>query len=116
VLINLTPHDLDIVTDSTTMVIPSSGCARVVFEPDEPAGSVVLDGTRIPVFVTASTGTVTGLPEPRAGVTYVVSRQVYDVCPERQDLVITHRAVRDGDRIVGCRAFARPVRLTLWRE
>jgi len=83
----------------------------VTFVPDVPVGTITVDGVEIAVYVTASTGDVTGLPEPTQGTTHVVSRQVYDACSDREDLVITHQAVRgEGGRIIGCRAFARPTR------
>lgn len=106
-IINLTPHTLNMITNEGTVDIPSNGLARVTFAPDTPDGAIA----DIPVYVTASTGTVTGLEKPKDGTVYVVSRQVYDACPNRNDLVITHQAVRgEGGRIVGCRAFARPTR------
>lgn len=110
--VNLTPHVINVITDVGTVEIPSSGTARVATVPDTLAKYAIIDGIEIPVYRTYydDGGPVTGLLDPQDDTTYIVSRQVYDACPDRDDLVIPHRAVRgEGNMIVGCRAFARPI-------
>jgi hypothetical protein len=108
VLVNLTPHPVNLVTDGGTVVVPPSGLvARVALHPDVPVGTVELDGVTVPIVATSASGDVTGLPEQRDGVLVVVSRLVAEVS-ERADLVIPHDAVRDATgAVVGCRALAR---------
>lgn len=48
-------------------------------------------------------GEVDGLPAPRAGVTYIVSRVVAEAAREREDLLVPGGLVRDGSgRVLGC--------------
>jgi hypothetical protein len=109
-LVNLTPHVITLVCQDGNVVLdPAGPAARVTMAADEPVGSLVVDGIAVPLVRTATTGVVTGLPDPRPETLYVVSRQVLDACPDRADLVMTHGAIRgDGGAIIGCRALARP--------
>lgn len=109
-IVNLTPHTLNMVTGDVGTDIPSSGLARVTPSPDMDLGTIEVNRVSIPLYATSMSGAVTGLPEPHDGVMFVVSRQVYDACPNRTDLLITHQAIRDGGRIIGCAAFAQPIR------
>lgn len=103
-LVNLTPHPITLHRkDGTTITIaPEPTPARVATTTRE-VGAV--DG--IPL-VEEHYGKVTGLPEAKQGVVYVVSRPVVDACPERRDLLVVTDTVRDDQgRVTGARALAR---------
>ena len=103
-VVNLTPHDVIIVNDDDTikMVIKPAGLlarvkATVVATGDSVCG--------IPITKTEF-GEVEGLPEPKEGTTYVVSRMVAEAAKERGDLFIPNESVRDeSGRIIGCRSL-----------
>lgn len=110
-LVNLTPHTITLVGDNgTTTIEPSGPPARVTFAPDQQTSTVEVNGLDVPIVRTATTGVVTGLPAALPDTLYIVSRQVVDAVPDRDDLVCTHDAVRDQQTraIVGCRKLARP--------
>ena len=53
-------------------------------------------------------GKVVNLPAKKEGVLYLVSRQVAEACPERDDLVIVDEAVRnEKGEIIGAKALAK---------
>lgn len=98
-LINLTPHPINIIDGPT---LPSSGVARVSAS-SETVGSV--DGVPI---VRQSFGDVEGLPDQVDGMHIIVSRMVAAACPDRADLLVPADMVRDDQgRIVGCRSLER---------
>jgi hypothetical protein len=101
-IINLTPHPLVLETENSTITIESSGIARckaIETEADH------IDGVPI---VTTQFGAVTGLPDPAPDVVYVVSSITAQAVPDRQDVFVPARLVRDDKgRIVACRAFGR---------
>lgn len=107
---NLTPHDVTFDTGEGRVTLPKAGVpARVRMDPDVLMDVVTIDEVKIPVYWTASTGTMTGLPDPAPGTLYLVSLQVYNACENRSDLLITHRSVRDADnKITHCAALALP--------
>ena len=104
-LMNLTPHDINFVTEdgnAITVVKPSGVIARV-------ASSTVVTGNidGIPVTETVY-GEVEGLPEPEDGTVYIVSSLVAQRCKHRNDVFIPNESVRDANgRIVGCRSLGR---------
>jgi hypothetical protein len=111
VIRNLTPHTVDLLVCDRTITVPAdpAGPARVPFVPDIDAGTIDLGGgASVPLLLTQLGTEVTGLPEPRDGVTLIVSRQVAEARPERHDLVFPHRVARgpDGQPIGAC-ALAR---------
>jgi hypothetical protein len=96
-IVNLTPHPLVLVGRT----IESSGIARCE-QVDREIGDV--DG--IPV-VRSHFGAVGGLPEPEYGTIYVVSSITAAAVPEREDVFVPARPVRDEQgRIVGSMALA----------
>lgn len=101
-LVNLTPHTINVIIgDDVTVSIPSAGVARLV-ERDVPAEPV--EGVET---IRRDYGSVIGLPEPELGVTYVVSGMILDAV-QRQDMVAPGTLVRDEEgQIVGCRNFRR---------
>lgn len=53
-------------------------------------------------------GEVTDLPDPQPGVCLIVSRLVASACPDRYDLLVPARLVRDDQgRVIGCSALER---------
>lgn len=110
-IVNLTPHDVTFDTGEGRVTLPKAEVpARVRMDPDVLMDVVAIDGVGIPVYWTASTGTVTGLPDPVPGTLYLVSLQVYNACKHsRSDLLITHRSARDSNnKITHCMALAVP--------
>ena len=103
-LVNLTPHKVVLFTPEGNQVeIPPEGTTpRVRMEVRE-AGEVL----GIPVVETYAAG-VEGLPEPRPGVLYIVSRAVAQAAPDRDDLTVPDDLVRDEEgRVIGARRLAR---------
>jgi hypothetical protein len=102
-IINLTPHDLTIVTPAGNRTLPKSGSVARV-ETVRAAGPEV-DG--IPTSVT-SFGPVTGLPEPTPDTIYVVSGMVAARFGDRADVFAPGELVRDdGGNVIGCRGLSR---------
>lgn len=100
--INLTPHKLDIydrkMDAGAAMILePSGTVARVV------TNRQLVDGSGpFPIFRTVY-GDVTGLPEPKEGVRYIVSGMVAARVPERTDVFKPGSLIRDAKgRPVGC--------------
>lgn len=100
--VNLTPHDIAIITESGNSVFPATGkVARVKVESKE-VGRVA----GIPVMKNFYSD-VEGLPDPEKGTYYLVSKIVADAVPDRDDVLIPNDSVRDENgRIIGCRNFA----------
>ena len=105
-IINLTPHALTFVGESSLVVKPSGQVARVACRTVQ-VGSVSCGGIDIPLTATEY-GEVEGLPEPSENTIYIVSLLVAQRCRERRDVFIPNESVRDEQgRIVGCRSIGR---------
>lgn len=105
-LINLTPHDINVVADGTTVIletIPVSGVVARVGMEEEDLGR---DGNIR--FVRVRPGRPVNVPEPRPGTLFIVSRAVQEALPERHDLIVPTHMVKSPDRrtIIGCAAFS----------
>ncbi len=107
-LINLTPHELAIYDEGTTVLrVPPSGQVARCEQHENVVEVISVDGHRIAVLI-VDYGEVEGLPQPEAGTRYVVSRLVAEACRDRRDLLIPGPGIRDDQgRIVGCRGLAR---------
>ena len=105
---NLTPHNVVIVVDETTkIVIPSDGIARVT-ETKTAAPSISIDGHTVETF-SSSFGEVENLPPQEEGVMFIVSAMVASAAMDREDLLVPGELVRDnGGNIVGCKSLRRP--------
>ena len=105
---NLTPHNVVIVVDETTkIVIPSDGIARVT-ETKTVCPSIVIDGATVETF-SSSFGEVENLPPQEEGVMVIVSAMVASAAMDREDLLVPGELVRDnGGNIVGCKSLRRP--------
>ena len=105
---NFTPHNVVIViNDSTKIVIPSDGIARVT-ETKTAAPALLVDGHTIETF-SSSFGEVENLPPQEEGVMLIVSALVASAAKGRDDLLVPGELVRDdGGNIVGCKSLRRP--------
>ena len=107
-LVNLTPHVLNLVTGSGTVTVPPSGTVARVAVTRKPAGTVTVDGVQVPLYRTTY-GAVEGLPDPAPDTLYVVSAVVAAAARDRDDLVVPDDLVRDEQgRVVGARGLAFP--------
>ncbi len=108
-LINLTPHSIDIFVGDTKITIPPSGQVARVGQEYQNLGDLHLeDGAAVPL-VAATYGEIQGLPEPRPGVLYITSGLVAQAAwaMGRRDVLAPDTGaggVRDGEgRIIGVR-------------
>ena len=105
---NFTPHNVVIViNESTKIVIPSDGIARVTGAKTV-APSIDVDGVIIETFK-SSFGEVENLPPQEEGVMVIVSAMAADAAKDRNDLLVPGELVRDNDgNIIGCKSLRRP--------
>lgn len=112
-LINLTPHDITIVGNVQTVVIPRSGqIARVSVTRVKDGDYLPVDDARgdyvaVPVYQ-VQMGPVEGLPDPVEGREYLVSALVaaHPDVRGRPDVFSPGELVRDeAGRVVGCRGL-----------
>lgn len=106
-LINLTPHDVTVVTGDTSVVFPKSGTiARVSEEMVDSGLRITIEGgNEIPVY-SMKYGKITDLPDAKEGVLYIVSTMLRLACPERYDLISPCGLVRnEAGLVVGCMGF-----------
>ena len=102
-IVNLTPHDIVFVGDDGNVIltVTPSGLARV--QATVVATGITVGG--IPITETKF-GKVEGLPEPKEGTAYVVSRMVAEATKGRKDLFIPNESVRDEcGNIIGCHSL-----------
>jgi|688.fasta_scaffold218190_2 hypothetical protein len=99
-IINLTPHEIVVVGDGATKILPSGAVARVTTTRQK-----VAQIGEIPIYRSV-TGAVTGLPESVDGTVYIVSAMVRLAVPSRTDIVSPGELVRDASgQPIGCRGF-----------
>ncbi len=91
-IINLTPHAVVIAAPSETMMIPSSGVARVGTSPSFDMSPI----NGIPVVSSPSATGVVGLPPPLADRVYIVSGMVLAQCKGRTDVFAPGTGPNDG--------------------
>ena len=94
-LINLCPHDINIVDNEGNLVVTlphEEGRVARVATTETPVENTL--GYPFPV-VHREWGNVTGLPAPQAGVAFIVSAAVVSACPGRRDLYSPGRLIRD---------------------
>lgn len=106
-LVNLTNHDVTVLfDDGGSAVIPPSGIVARCEEITEIVGHLMVDGHQVPV-IKKRFGEVKDLPEPETDTLYIVSALTAQAAVNRQDLIVPDSMVKDGNRLIGCRAFAR---------
>lgn len=97
-IINLTPHEVNVVSNGTTRTFNPSGTVARVSVTDTVVDTI--DGVDI---LEERYSDVVDLPDPADDTIYIVSLLVCQACPERIDLVHPSRPIRDdAGRIVGC--------------
>jgi hypothetical protein len=105
-IINLTPHDVNIITDAGNITIPASGQVARCSTTRQVVDVVDINGVKVQINKTIF-GDVDGLPNPVPDTLYIVSTLVAQAC-QRHDLVIPDDSIRDDQgRIIGCKALAR---------
>lgn len=122
-VVNLTPHPVILYTPDTPDMVEDPGAGVVTVwdmagpmarctETRRDAGTVTLttrhgDPVEVPL-AEVGFGEVTGLPDPRSGVVYIVSRAAAERATGRADVFYPDRPVRTKTgQIIGCRALAR---------
>ena len=104
-IINLTGHDVNILSEDGTMtVFPSLGRKALVREFRHPHGTLRVQGQYVQLNK-VQYGNVVGLPPEEDGVMYIVPWPVARELPERHDLLISDERVRINGRITAARAL-----------
>ena len=104
IVVNLTPHAISIFSAEGAEYVyaPSRTPVRVSTMPGK---ALPLD-LPFPVTAAATLGPVVGLPEPEAGVIFVVSGMVATACKGRFDVFSHGELIRDEKgQPVGCRGL-----------
>ena len=100
-IINLTPHDIVIVTENGNRIIPKSGAIACVSY--EPLNCGFFEDI---LLLSTTFGEVTGLPNYQSDTLLIVSAVVRSVAFNRPDLASPGELVRDaGGNVVGCRGL-----------
>jgi len=106
--VNLTPHDITIMTDEgSVMNIPPSGTIARITLIKTDCATVEIGDTIIPVVRNQANGKITGLPKQLQGTVYIVSRAVAEMAGNRRDdLYFPDSSIRDDSgNIVACRCL-----------
>lgn len=119
-IINLTPHNIDVYgPDAPDVIAPHMRTAPVRVIPAHPEGATArivehevadfyLKSERLSA-VLVEFGHVVGLPSRQHGTFYVVSLATALAMPGRDDLLVPWRQVRNpAGTVIGCRGLARP--------
>lgn len=102
-IVNLTPHDINIVTENGNINIPTSGIIARCSVNRETVDFI----NGIPINRTVF-GKVENLPEPQENTIYIVSSLVGQAASDRTDVFIPDDVVRDEQgKIIGCKALAK---------
>lgn len=110
-LVNLTPHDVNIIRDMGDLIIRPSGIVARI----EVKKEVVADLDGVPVTYNDN-GPVTGLPDPEPGTLYIVSNMTAQAARDRYDLLVPDDPVRNPAGVVlGCRSLA-TMSKEVWEE
>lgn len=122
-IINCTPHDVSIYNTTDCCMYNGSLYLREGDE-EHPEPLSVYPAAKKParaIYVHRTAGLadgdliyrmapreIIGLPDPKPGTYYIVSKMLAQACPERKDLIFPGTVVRDesGD-VVGCIDFSR---------
>jgi hypothetical protein len=72
-LVNLTPHEVRIITPEGEIVLPPTGVVARVKEIVRDVGSIEFNGVRIPIRVKVLSEEVENLPPPEEGTIYITS-------------------------------------------
>ena len=122
-VINCTPHDVDIYTPSNCYIRDGSLYLRDA-ENEFPQPFLTYPAAKEPARVTFiqkpagmadgiliyrwAPNEIVNLPGPNPDTYYIVSKMLAQACPERKDLIFPGTLVRDADDyVVGCIDFSR---------
>lgn len=108
-IINLTPHAVTLINGGNEIKFDSQGVARAK-QIETVAGEMEICGQKIPT-VRMEYGEPEDLPEPKAGVCYIVSYITAMAAKAKgrgtNDLLMTADLVRNEEgQIIGCRKFS----------
>ncbi|MFI6578709.1 hypothetical protein ACIBFB_23225 [Nocardiopsis sp. NPDC050513] len=110
---NLTPHVVTVVDERSRVIESWPRATHPVRVEAVRVPVAEADGVPAGVPLVAERRTRADLPEPQAGVWFIVSSVVGSAHPERHDLLVPSDLVRDGRGVVtACRSFVisgRPV-------
>lgn len=102
-IINLTPHDVNLLLEDDVIVFKSEGIARV-------QQKEIIDEyfDRVPIYKNKY-GKIEGLPEEKDGVYYIVSFVVASALKDKRNdlLIVTKTERNEKGQIIGCYGFAR---------
>jgi hypothetical protein len=104
-IINKTPHDINIVNEKNEFIktIPKSDSQIRLAVKTQQTEEIEGIKTSVSVF-----GEPEGLPEYKNGVFYIVSQLVKTALPKREDLLVPAEVVRDEKgQIIGCKSLGR---------
>ena len=106
-IVNKTPHNINIISAGGMIVVPAdSNMARVQMTANKTGIIKTQYGDIDQIQVKFGRETV-GLPEPKAGVIYIVSMITCQANRSRDDLYIVSDTVRDNDGgIIGARGLS----------
>ena len=105
-LVNLTPHDIHIIVDGTSLTIPKTGDLARAKEEVFNEGCIEVEGLQVPV-VRKEFGEIINLPAPEEGTIYIVSA-IVATAANRDDVVCPGNPVRDeSGNIIGCAALCK---------
>ena len=106
-VINCTPHDVVIISESGNITFERSGIIPRLKEVQQKINSINSNGIEIDIMK-KSFLEPEGLPEPQENTIFIVSALVAGAIKNRDDLVIPNDTVRDDQgRIVGCKNLAK---------
>ncbi len=106
-LVNLTPHEINLVNGGDVVTIKPSGVVARVSVTRQQIGTIESCDIVFPINKNVF-GDVTDLPDAQTDTLFIVSAIVANACPNRDDLVIVDDAVRnDSGQIVGAKALAK---------
>lgn len=106
-VLNCTLHDIVIVIDDKTVIVPPSGFNARQEMKRKLVGTTLIDGVHIPIYQVIP-GEIMDLPGYVGGTILIVSRVVQDALPDRDDLYVPGILLRDDkNRIIGCMGLER---------
>lgn len=110
-LVNLTPHEVVLETDSGVLRLPPEGVRPEVTMDTSDVGQLKLAGGFTISVSEVRHGEVKGLPDPQDGVYLIVARLVAQAASDRSDLVFPDDFARDTDgNIIAARRLGRIAR------
>lgn len=102
-IINLTPHEVNLINDDQSFNWPKCDNPPRLTEVQKHDGFAESF-----VIMKKSFGECENLPDQKEGDFLIVSQLVASAFPKRSDLIIPNDMIRDeSGRIIGCKSFAR---------